>query len=122
MSLEAKTEKLSVSGDTRYVCELHGDDQATGLTQDKPLKTATAALELGAGTIMIRRDGKEYAPISGAALKKAKKGLEVQKRKAGKEADKKAKEAELAEAEQRRLEESKKIVLPKVDQPSAKVL
>lgn len=56
-----------------------------------------------------------FHEISGAALKKAKKGLEVQKKKQQKELEKAKREAELAaqksEEEMRRLEESKSIVL-----------
>ena len=64
---------------------------------------------------VLEGEGAGYAEISGAALKKAKKGLDVQRKKLQKEAEKAKRDAELAaqksEEEKRRLEESKSIVL-----------
>lgn len=117
-------------GPTLYVCEVTGDDAKNdGTTTQKPLKTPVRAIELGAGTILVRKategEGSEYASISGAALKKAKKAYEVNKRKAEKEVERLAKEAELAaqkaESEQKRLEDAKKLVLKKPDTPATKV-
>ncbi|KAF8756518.1 asparaginyl-tRNA synthetase [Rhizoctonia solani] len=62
--------------------------------------------------IFIRKGpSDEYAPISGAALKRAKKGLEQQKEKAKKAEAAAAKEAQERQREAQKLEESKKIVL-----------
>lgn len=97
---------------TLYVDEAAGSDDADG-TPEAPLKTAVAALDKVAGApvaIKVRKDA-EWADISGAGLKKARKAWEtaVSKRKKAEEAAKKAGDAE--EEERRRLEESKKIKL-----------
>ncbi|KAJ3099956.1 hypothetical protein HDU97_002628 [Phlyctochytrium planicorne] len=103
-----------------FVCELQGNDTDGQGTEASPFKTPLRALESVGGKdetpIVVRKaieDG--FQPISGAALKKAKKGWETNEKKKAKEAVKAAETAanaaDRAAEEERRLEESKRIVL-----------
>jgi asparaginyl-tRNA synthetase len=61
-----------------------------------------------------------FEPISNAALKKAKKGVEVNKKKKAKEAERLEKEKQVEEARLKELEKAKKIVIandPSLPQP-----
>lgn len=95
--------------------ETAGSDEKADGTEAGPYATPVAALDGPHGpevAIFIRKTpADEYAPISGAALKRAKKGLEALKEKA-KKADTAAAKAEQDRLrEEKKLEESKKIVL-----------
>ncbi|KAI3630320.1 hypothetical protein MIR68_011755 [Amoeboaphelidium protococcarum] len=117
--LEDQTAKMSVSGEKSfifYVCEETGDDKNDGLSEGKPFKSAVRALELNEDcqSIMVKKpDG--YQPIAASALKKAKKLLDLQKKKQAKEKERLEKEAELAASksasEQSKLDDAKKITL-----------
>lgn len=100
-----------------YVDEIAGCDE-TGLgSEAAPFKTAIKALEkLGENAkVLIKKDAEGYKDISGAALKKAKKTLVEQQRKAKKLEEQKAKQEEeqkkKAEDEAKALEAAKSIVL-----------
>jgi len=64
---------------------------------------------------MVKKDDEGYKPISGAALKKAKKAFDIAQKKKAKAEEKAAKDAEAekkAKEEQlKQLEEAKKVVL-----------
>ena len=67
---------------TLYICEASGSDEGGSGTQEKPFRSALRALEEDEQAELVVRKALEgddavYAPISGAALKKAKKGLEI---------------------------------------------
>ncbi|CAE6507140.1 unnamed protein product [Rhizoctonia solani] len=98
-----------------YVDETAGSDEKGDGTEVSPYATPVAALGGPQGaeaTIFIRKaPADEYAPISGAALKRAKKGLEQQREKSKKAEAAAAKEAQERLREAQKLEESKKIVL-----------
>jgi asparaginyl-tRNA synthetase len=117
---QEKIEKLAVADPTVdiYVCEVSGDDANKGLAKTDPLKTAIQAFHLNSNPrIFVRKalEGAdaEWKEISGAGLKKAKKGWELAKKKADKEGERMKKEAEdkdkKAEEERKRLEESKAV-------------
>jgi asparaginyl-tRNA synthetase len=97
------------------VDETAGSDDKGDGTESSPYATPVTALAGPQGAevaIFIRKaPADEYAPISGAALKRAKKGLEQQKEKAKKAKAAAAKEAQERQREAQKLEESKKIVL-----------
>lgn len=108
-------DKLSLC-DTLYVCEVQGSDETGKGTETEPFKTPIRALEVNeSAKILVRKalEGDEagFNEISGAGLKKAKKGLELLKKKQVKEQERLLKETQAAAAEQRRLEESKSIKL-----------
>ncbi|CUA67044.1 asparaginyl-tRNA synthetase [Rhizoctonia solani] len=98
-----------------YVDETAGSDEKGDGTEASPYATPVAALGGPQGAeaaVFIRKaPTDEYAPISGAALKRAKKGLEQQKEKAKKAEVAAAKEAQERLREAQKLEESKKIIL-----------
>ncbi|KAI9030517.1 hypothetical protein DFJ74DRAFT_656865 [Hyaloraphidium curvatum] len=108
---------------TLYVDETAGSDETGDGTEGAPLKSAVAAIERVSGAnvaIKVRKPGEGGAPaewqdISGAGLKKARKGYEVNaaKKKKAEEAAKKLGDDKLKaeEEEKRKLEESKKIKL-----------
>ncbi|CAE6490332.1 asparagine--tRNA ligase [Rhizoctonia solani] len=113
-----QAEKLGLSSESKpkvYVDETTGSDDKGDGSEASPYVTPVAALGGPQGTevaIFIRKGpSDEYAPISGAALKRAKKGLEQQKEKAKKAEAAAAKEAQERQREAQKLEESKKIVL-----------
>jgi asparaginyl-tRNA synthetase len=105
-----------------YVDEIAGSDANGKGSSDAPYQSAVVALTSVGGnaidnvSVMVRKvTGEEYAPISGAALKKAKKTVEINEKKAKKVEDSKAQgEKDALEAkkkEEKKLEDSKKIVL-----------
>ncbi|KAJ1926537.1 asparagine--tRNA ligase [Tieghemiomyces parasiticus] len=110
-----------------YVDEAAGDDTKGTGSETAPLKTAVRALELVEGLTALSlytaqptsADGSapaaKFAPISGAAFKKAAKRHAEQQKKLMKQAAQKdaeaARAAEKAKAEERRLEDAKRIVL-----------
>ncbi|KAI8841316.1 hypothetical protein BC829DRAFT_492526 [Chytridium lagenaria] len=103
-----------------YVCEQKGDDTTGAGTETSPFKTPLRALESVNGDenvkIQVRKvEAEGYQPISGAALKKAKKGWELNEKKKQKAAAAAAKDADEAASkaadEARRLEEAKNVVL-----------
>ncbi|KAJ3117391.1 hypothetical protein HDU96_006916 [Phlyctochytrium bullatum] len=103
-----------------FVCEKSGSDETGNGTKESPFKTALRVLEQVGGEaavdIQVRKEtGEEYQPISGAALKKAKKGWELAEKKKAKAAAAAAKDADEAAAkaadEAKRIEEAKKVVL-----------
>ncbi|KAG8709948.1 hypothetical protein FRC11_005023 [Ceratobasidium sp. 423] len=113
-----QVEKLGLMSESKpkvYVDETAGFDDKGDGTESSPYATPVAALGGPQGTevaIFIRKGpADEYAPISGAALKRAKKGLEQQKEKAKKAEAAAAKEAQERLREAQKLEDSKKIVL-----------
>ncbi|CAE6425988.1 unnamed protein product [Rhizoctonia solani] len=113
-----QAEKLGLSSESMpkvYVDETAGSDDKGDGTEASPYATPVTALAGPQGAevaIFIRKaPADEYAPISGAALKRAKKGLEQQKEKAKKAEAAAAKESQERQREAQKLEESKKIVL-----------
>lgn len=99
-----------------YVDEIAGFDENEG-TEASPLKTALKALEKHGESIkiVVKKDEEGYKDISGAALKKAKKGLvELQRKLKKQEEQKKKQEEDLKkkkEEEAKALEQAKSIVL-----------
>ncbi|KAI8068677.1 hypothetical protein BC940DRAFT_298791 [Gongronella butleri] len=79
-----QTSKLSLA-QTVYIDEVAGSDDQAG-TEASPLKTALKALEKFGldAKLLVKKDEEGYKDISGAALKKAKKALEVAAKKAKK--------------------------------------
>lgn len=127
-----KAGNLKIDDKTLFVCEISGDDENNnGLSADSPLRTAVKALENGATHILIRKsldesdDGSKFNPISGAALKKSRKAVDINKKKAAKEKEKKMKEAEAAaskaEQDRKNIEAAKSIVLKRPAEPSQSV-
>ncbi|KAJ2700781.1 asparagine--tRNA ligase [Coemansia sp. IMI 203386] len=127
MSAEELATKLSTLdiSDLIFVDEATGSDDAGCGNKDKPFKSAASAVGHIASQpeaaqeslkIVIKKAGDEkYSYITPSALKKAKNAYELALKKAKKQAerearDKEEREAKLAE-EQRKLEESKKVVL-----------
>ncbi|KAJ1996922.1 asparagine--tRNA ligase, partial [Coemansia thaxteri] len=108
-----------------FVDEAAGSDETGTGTKCSPYLTALAAVAVVASMpeekqatfkIAVKKAGdEEYSEITASALKKAKKAHEIMAKKAKKQAEQSAKDKEQIEAkeaeEQRRLEESKKIVL-----------
>ncbi|KAJ1917204.1 asparagine--tRNA ligase [Mycoemilia scoparia] len=108
-----------------HVDEVKGNDQTGKGTIESPLKTTVSAVAVleaipanvqSSFSIVVKKDGEtEYKDISGAALKKAKKTHEINKKKAQKNEERGAKEeaavAAKAHEEARKLEDSKKIKL-----------
>ncbi|CAE7233042.1 unnamed protein product [Rhizoctonia solani] len=113
-----QAEKLGLTSESKpkvYVDETAGSDDKGDGTETSPYATPVTALGGPQGAevaIFIRKaPTDEYVPISGAALKRAKKGLEQQREKAKKAEAAVAKEAQERLREAQKLEESKKIVL-----------
>lgn len=103
---------------TIYLCEETGSDNNGQGTSSAPFLTAVAALTTGGpqSSILFRKKAsEEYSPLGTSALKKAKKAVEINERKAqrSREAESKASQldAEKAARDAKRLEDSKKIVL-----------
>ncbi|KAI8811237.1 hypothetical protein BJ742DRAFT_798680 [Cladochytrium replicatum] len=103
-----------------YVCEVQGDDTEGTGTAKMPYKTPVRALELtknpDAVVIHVRKALTEaFKEISGAALKKAKKTVEINVKKAQKNAERGAAEAaeaaKKAEDDAVKIEAAKSIVL-----------
>ncbi|KAJ1978113.1 asparagine--tRNA ligase [Dimargaris xerosporica] len=127
---------MSTTDQRFYVDPTAGsDEQGTG-TQDKPFQTAARAFEVCSDLVASQllmltladpadQASAQYAPISGAAFKKAKKRHDEALRKRKKQAEQQQKEADQAkkraEEEQRRLDEAKSIVLkPDLSLPEAR--
>ncbi|KAG9119216.1 hypothetical protein FRC07_005848, partial [Ceratobasidium sp. 392] len=113
-----QAEKLSITSSDKpkvYVDETAGSDDKGDGTEASPYATPVAALDGPHGAdaaVFIRKaPADEYAPISGAALKRAKKGLEQLKEKAKKAEALAAKAEQDRLREEKKLEESKKIVI-----------
>ncbi|KXN70090.1 asparaginyl-tRNA synthetase [Conidiobolus coronatus NRRL 28638] len=101
-----------------FVHEVSGNDETGNGTVELPYLTATKALQAKGDNIKIAvNKGTEegYQPISGAALKKAKKNVEILLKKEKKQAEQAQSNADAAAAkakeEEQRLEEAKSIVL-----------
>ncbi|ORX47747.1 asparaginyl-tRNA synthetase [Hesseltinella vesiculosa] len=107
--------KLSL-GETVYIDEVGGSDDNSGV-ESSPLKTAIKALEKFGDNakILVKKDDEGFKDISGAALKKAKKGLELQQKKLKKQQEQLEKQAsqdkEKAEEHAKMLERAKAVVL-----------
>ncbi|QRV98052.1 asparaginyl-tRNA synthetase [Ceratobasidium sp. AG-Ba] len=113
-----QAEKLGITSSDKpkvYVDETGGSDEKGDGTEASPYATPVAALDGPHGVdvaIFIRKaPADEYAPISGAALKRAKKGLDQLKEKAKKAEAAAAKAEQDRLREEKKLEESKKIVI-----------
>lgn len=115
-------EKMSLKSESVpavYVCEVSGSDETGKGTESEPFANALRALEFvkgGAVTILYRKDANSvYANISGAALKKAKKGYELALKKAQKAQEREAllasEAAKKADDERKRLEDAKKVLI-----------
>lgn len=103
---------------TLYICEETGSDDSGQGTSESPLLTAVTALTKGApqASILFRKKvAEEYAALGTSALKKARKTIEINEKKAQKAREAEAKSATLdqekATKDANRLEDSKKIVL-----------
>ena len=91
------------------MCEKAGSDENNdGLSETTALASAVQALLKFDDVQILVRKTEGFEPISGAALKKAKKLADAKKRKQAKAAEQKAADAE---AEQRRLEDAKKVTI-----------
>ncbi|KAF1803752.1 hypothetical protein V8B55DRAFT_1508224 [Mucor lusitanicus] len=110
------TEKLSIA-ETVFVDEVAGCDTKGNGTEAAPFKTVIKALEVKGDNIkvQIKKDAEGFKDISGAALKKAKKSLAEQQKKAKKLEEQKSKQdADLKkkqEDEAKALEYAKSVVL-----------
>ncbi|KAJ1954535.1 asparagine--tRNA ligase, partial [Dipsacomyces acuminosporus] len=116
---------MSITDNLIFVDEGVGSDETGHGTKEVPLKTPVAAVALisvmpeekqPTFKIHVKKTGEEeYAEITASALKKAKKTHDINLKKAKKQAEQAAKDQAQIEAkqaeEQRKLEESKKIVL-----------
>ncbi|ORX68046.1 asparaginyl-tRNA synthetase [Linderina pennispora] len=123
--IASKTQEMSLNENFLFVDEAAGSDETGSGVQTAPFKTAVAAVAAIAGMpaekqasfkVQVKKAGSdEYAEITASALKKAKKTHDLNIKKAKKQAEQAAKESEQAAAkqaeEQRKLDESKKIVL-----------
>ncbi|OUM57156.1 hypothetical protein PIROE2DRAFT_21530 [Piromyces sp. E2] len=94
----------------------NGNDETGNGSEAAPFMTPLKALETNAAAaIMVKKDDEGFKPISGAALKKAKKAFDIAQKKKAKAEEKAAKDAEAekkAKEEQlKQLEEAKKVVL-----------
>jgi asparaginyl-tRNA synthetase len=97
-----------------YVCEEGVDEPGRGTTAEAPLKTAVAALMIGGPSAIVvfrKTPNEEYALLGTSALKRAKKQVEINERKAKKAEEQEAKAADNTGKEATKLEESKTIVL-----------
>ncbi|KAG2186537.1 hypothetical protein INT44_002761 [Umbelopsis vinacea] len=118
--LATAAQKLSIGGDAGkvvYIDEVKGSDEAGQGTQDAPFKTAIKALDFAGenAQIQVKKDEEGYKEISASALKKAKKTIVEQQRKAKKQEEQKLKQEQesksKAENEAKALEAAKAIVL-----------
>lgn len=103
-----------------FVCEVEGNDISGDGTSQQPFKTAIRALEhCEDGSIQCRKslvgESSGFQEISGAALKKARKGLDVNRKKSVKEEERKLRDLQLSSereaTEQQKLENAKNIIL-----------
>ena len=107
-----------------YVNETKGHDETGQGTESAPYATALGAM-LARGpdvTVMIRKgDEGTYEPLSASGVKKAKKMYDMTIKKKQKAGEQAAQEAERAEQDRKKLEDSKKIVIePPSDAAPAK--
>ncbi|CAM0136082.1 asparagine--tRNA ligase [Umbelopsis sp. WA50703] len=118
--LATAAEKLSLGGavgKTVYIDEVQGSDETGQGTQEAPFKTAVKALDFAGeeAKIQVKKDEEEYKEISASALKKAKKTLVEQQRKAKKQEEQRLKQEQdkqkKAEGDAKALEAAKSIVL-----------
>ncbi|RKP24484.1 hypothetical protein SYNPS1DRAFT_23439 [Syncephalis pseudoplumigaleata] len=119
--MDQRIAELSINPAPCYVDEVNGSDETGNGTEAAPFKTAVHALQqTEAVQIMVHKAASDsepagYAPISGAALKKAKKRvdelLRKQKKQEQQRQEQAAKEEQRRVEEERRLEEAKLIVL-----------
>ncbi|KAJ3340376.1 hypothetical protein HDU93_007101 [Gonapodya sp. JEL0774] len=103
-----------------YIDESGGSDESGSGSETSPFKTALAAflrvstshptINIDDVKIKVKKDS-EWTDISKAGLKKAKSGYETTLKKIRKEEERKAKEAEDKAGEEKRLEESKKVII-----------
>jgi asparaginyl-tRNA synthetase len=109
------TENLVKEMESLYICEEKGNDEHGNGSQNSPYKTSVAALMKNENAkLMVRKAANDpYSDISGAALKKAKKGVEVLKKKEQREIELEKKKEQQMEDEKKKLEASKSIVLPR---------
>jgi asparaginyl-tRNA synthetase len=98
-----------------YIDETAGDDESGSGTQNAPYKSLAYALFKHDGPdtqLLIRKDAETpYDKPTDSSLKKAKKGADGLRKKAAKAAEIAEREAKEREEADKRLEESKKIVL-----------
>jgi asparaginyl-tRNA synthetase len=103
--------------ETVYIDEVQGSDETGQGTQEAPFKTAVKALDFAGeeAKIQVKKDEEEYKEISASALKKAKKTLVEQQRKAKKQEEQRLKQEQdkqkKAEGDAKALEAAKSIVL-----------
>lgn len=104
-----------------YIDETNGSDDKGQGTEAAPYATALGAmLARGAEVSVLVKKGDAYEPLSASGVKKAKKLYDMAIKKQQKAAELAAQEAARAQADQARLEESKKIVIePPADAPEA---
>lgn len=114
-----------------YVDEAKGSDETGSGTKEAPYATTVGAMMAKGSEISLfvkktpaegekeeaGADADGYAPISGAGLKRAKKGLEAAQKKKKKQEDASSKAQDAEETDAKKLEESKNVVLeePKGD-------
>lgn len=117
MAEETKSPKLPTEGGV-YVDETGGSDATGNGTIDAPFQTTVAALTASGvqSAVLFRKTPNEsYEPLGTSALKKAKKTVELNEKKAQKAGEQKAKldkeDADRKAKEAKRLEESKNVVL-----------
>jgi asparaginyl-tRNA synthetase len=96
--------------ETVYIDEVQGSDETGQGTQEAPLDFAGEEAK-----IQVKKDEEEYKEISASALKKAKKTLVEQQRKAKKQEEQRLKQEQdkqkKAEGDAKALEAAKSIVL-----------
>jgi asparaginyl-tRNA synthetase len=117
------TESLGLTDSTAiHICEVQGDDTSGTGTAALPFLTCLRAVEFLTGTIpegkslLVRKSLETgYADIAGAALKKAKKGYEINLKKIQKAEERALVDAadseKLAAEEAARIEKAKSVVL-----------
>ncbi|KAJ2104409.1 asparagine--tRNA ligase [Coemansia sp. S100] len=123
--LASKTAQICLDGNFLFVDETTGSDETGSGTKCTPYQTSVAAVAVivsmpeekqASFKIAVKKAGEaEYVEITASALKKARKSHEIAAKKAKKQAEQSSKDKEQNEAkeaeEQRRLDESKKVVL-----------
>lgn len=111
---------LKISGPKLFICEVQGSDSEGSGSEKMPFKTLLKAVEFAKGsanhTFLVRKVVSEnYAIAAKAAMKKVANKYEENLRKAEKARERSAKDtaeaAKQAEATQKRLEESRSIVV-----------
>ncbi|OMH78750.1 Asparagine-tRNA ligase, cytoplasmic [Zancudomyces culisetae] len=117
--IEQQMSKIAVTQKV-YIDEERGSDENGKGTAELPFKSALVAVtstndSSEAGYLMKKKGEEEYKELAATALKKAKKGYELAQKKAKKQAVQQAQksqgDAEKLAEEQRKIEESKKVVI-----------